>query len=153
MIFARFFVTSVLALVTVLNVGCTSEKSKRSALIAEGTAHLSQAATLETDLNTRYGVNLELGLGADFKWHRLSKAERQVIKEKLAEFVTHSVRVLELDTKKGLYVTSKEVIIAKIEQAMQIQKSLEAFENKFGENFDPKKKNLASATLSKTGDI
>ncbi len=138
----RFFVTSVLALVTAVGVGCTSGRNQRGEFVSEGNDHLTRASAIEAGLSTRYGMNLEqkvVGI-ADFGWSRRSKAERQAIKENLAELLTHSVRVLELDAKAGIYVTNKEVLEAKVEHILVMQKSLRIFESKFGENYDPKGK-------------
>lgn len=138
----RFFVTSVLILGIAAFTACTGKKDRREAHVKEGNQQIRTAAAVQQELAT--GSNIHLGnsnaaaFAETFDWNQLTRDQRQTTKEKLAEFVTAVVRTLEIDSKKGIYITRKEVLQAQLNAANAYQKSLETFERTFGENFDPK---------------
>lgn len=132
----RFFVTSAFILATAAILACTSKTEKRSAQVAEGNQQIRAAAAVQSDLE----LNFKLSLGdARFEWNKLSRSQRQTVKEKLAEYVAAVTRTFEIDAKKGLYLTKKEILQKQLDGAMALQKSLETFERTYGENFEPQK--------------
>ena len=133
----RFFVTSVLILGTAAFLACTGKTDQRAAQVNEGNRQIQTAAAVQTELNTKYKVSLD-AMNA-FDWNALSKNDRQVVRERLAEYVSAVSRTFEIDAKKGLYITQKEVLQRHMDNAILLQKSLEQFERTYGENFEPKK--------------
>jgi hypothetical protein len=131
----RFFVTNVLILGTAVLLACTAKGEKRTNQVSEGNQRIQAAASAQNELNLRYKIEF----GAKFDWNKLSKDERQGAKEKLAEYVSAITRTFEIDAKKGVYLTEKEVLQKQLDSAMALQKSLENFERVYGENFEPKK--------------
>ena len=133
----RFFVTSVLILGIAVLLACTSKTDKRSVQVNEGNQQIKAATVVQNELATKYAI--VLSASNKFNWSKLNKNERQVAKEKLAEYVSAITRAFELDAKKGLYLTKKEILQQSLESAMGLQKSLENFERVYGENFEPQK--------------
>lgn len=135
--FARFFVTSVSAIAISIAFGFMN--SDRS--VELGNAELKAAAEVEAELETRFGLILDQSPASpgDFSWVRWSLAERQAIKEKTFAYLAHMNRVMEVDSQKGIYITGKEVLLAKMEFAQTVIKSAQIFEQRFGESFDSKK--------------
>lgn len=132
----RIFVTNVLILATAAFLACTSKSDKRSAQVKEGNKQIEAASAAQGELNAKFKVSLASESRIDF--NRLSKADRQTLKETLAGYVSAVTRTLEIDAKKGIYLTQKEVVQKQLGVAMNLQKSLENFERTYGENFDPK---------------
>lgn len=131
----RFFVTSAFILATAAILACTAKTEKRSAQVIEGNQQIRAASAAQNGL-----LSFKISLTeTSFDWNKLSKSERQVAKEKLAEYVAAVTRTFEIDAKKGLYVTKKEVLQKQLDGAMALQKSLENFERTYGENFEPQK--------------
>jgi type IV pilus biogenesis protein CpaD/CtpE len=135
----RFLVTSVLFFGTLALVACTSKTDKRSAQVDDGNRQIKAAAVAQNELAAKF--NIALSDPAKFDWNKLSKNDRQSVKEKLAEYVSAVTRTFEIDAKKGLYLTKKEILQRQLDSAMGLQKSLENFERVYGENFEPKKSN------------
>ena len=132
----RFFVTSAFILATAAFLACTAKTEKRSAQVIEGNQQIKTAATVQADLQLNFKISLN---ESAFDWNKLSKSARQSAKEKLAEYVASVTRTFEIDAKKGLYLTKKEVLQKQLDGAMILQKSLENFERTYGENFEPQK--------------
>lgn len=135
----RFFVTNVLILGTAAFLACTSKTDRRSVQVNEGNQQIKAATVVQSELAAKYDI--VLSTSAKFDWNKLSKKDRQVAKEKLAEYVSAITRTFEIDAKKGLYLTKKEVLQRDLESAMGLQKSLENFERVYGENYEPEKSN------------
>jgi hypothetical protein len=136
--FARIFVTSVLVLVISLALSFINSGDKSVAL---GNEELKDAARVEAELNTRFGLILEQAPAdpSEFSWIRFSLADRQAIKERVFAYLAHMNRVMEIDSQKGIYITGKSDLLAKMEFAQTVIKSALIFEQRFGESFDPKK--------------
>lgn len=135
--FTLFFVTSVSAIAISLAFGFTN--SDRS--VALGNAELKAAAEVEAQLEKRFGLVLDQAPAnpGDFSWVRWTLAERQAIKEMTFAYLAHMNRVMEVDSQKGIYITGKETLLAKMEFAQTVIKSAQIFEQRFGESFDMKK--------------
>jgi hypothetical protein len=133
----RFFVTAALILGTAAFVACNRKTDKRTSQFQEGNQQIQAAAGAQSDLAAQFKISLDSASG--FNWNSLSKDQRQSAKEKLAGYVSAVTRTFEIDAKKGLYITKKEVLQQQLNQAMSLQKSLENFESVYGENFEPKK--------------
>lgn len=149
----RFFVTAVILMIIALGTVYFSGSDAASSLIQKGNSELREAEALEADL-AKYSVHLA-GLQAAggkalnpqamaqaYYWPHLTRQERWQVKQKLAEYLALVQSVLEIDARRGLYLTNKEVVFGKRDAAQDFQKSLEAFEKKIGENFDPKPEDL-----------
>lgn len=136
--FARIFVTFVLALVISLALSFINSGDKSVAL---GNEELKDAARIEAELNTRFGLILEQAPAdpTEFSWIRFSLADRQAIKERVFAYLAHINRVMEIDSQKDIYITGKSALLAKMEFAQTVIKSALSFEQRFGESFDPKK--------------
>lgn len=141
MVFARFFVTSVLALVMAFAFGSMSQRDPKAAQVALGNSELMEASLIEKELATKFGLVLseESVETQDFGWIRFSLNERQALKGKLSEYLAHTMKVMALDSEKGIYISDKNKLVAKIDYALTVQKSADIFESRWGENFDPKK--------------
>lgn len=137
MISWRFLVTNVLILATAAFLAGHRKADKKTAQVDEGNRQIQTAFAARSDLDAKF--NLLIGSKDAFDWNALSKADRQMAKEKLAEYVSAVTRTFEIDAKSGLYLTEKEILRQQLESAMGLQKSLESFERTYGENFDPKK--------------
>lgn len=124
----RFFVTNVLILGIAIFVACTSKSEKRSALVREGNYQLHVASTVQTELDMKYKIRLQSTSAAQVQWQQFSSAQRQEVREKLAEFVSAVVQTFEIDVKKGVYLSKKEVLQQQLDVAMALQKSLDRFE-------------------------
>jgi len=148
----RFFVTYVLILATAVLAACTPKKEKRQAQVREGNQQIQAAARAQNELGEKYKIILVPGevhsssgktanaqnVAEDFNWHRLTREERQGAKETLAAYVTAVSRTLEIDAKKGVYMTGKEILQYQLESARAYQRSLEEFEVIYGESYNPK---------------
>lgn len=162
MLFGRFFVTSVLILATALAIGCHNKKDKRGdlssdqkqALLKEG-EDISQAMeglrkSLDTDFHividtvetpkvlVNLGGKSHLKLGPHFNWSKLTRAQRQSAKEKLADFNSKLSRMIAIDSKKGVYVTNIEKVQYYLEQGTAFMDSLSVYEKTNGEQFESK---------------
>jgi len=157
--FARFFVTAVVVLNSLISIGCGDKKKRSkadpvqiSALRNEGKAKWDETETLGTELKTAYQimildqphrtpggamVNSKL-MGQKYNWHRLTLAERTLAKEKLQKYVTAISRILEIDAKKGVYVTKMATIRSRYDGALAFQNSLFNFERLLGEQYETK---------------
>lgn len=160
--FGRFFVTSVLALITLGSVACSkgrpSEKSmefsrskNNKVLLAEGEQLLVQSDALRKELQDNFriliadspvqvasGVTIDhKTVGREFNWARLTLTERQTAKEKLASLMTAYTRILEIDTKRGVYVTHLEKVRDRKAATESHQISLSTFERIRGEQYNP----------------
>ena len=123
----RFFVTGVLLIVITGGfLACTSKTQKRTAQVREGNSQIQKARLTSADLQASHKISLELDTKVD--WTRMNTVERQVVREKLAEFVVAISRTFEIDAKKGLYITKKEILQRQLESALALQKSLDIFE-------------------------
>lgn len=135
--FARFFVTSVSAIAISLTFGFMN----KDRIIEVGNSELKAAAEVEAELQSRFGLVLDQSPAApsDFSWMRFTLAERQAIKEKTFSYLAHMNRVMEIDSQKGIYITGKENLLAKMDFAQTVVKSAQIFEQRFGESRDLKK--------------
>lgn len=114
-------------------------KSTTEEQVQQGDRALVQAASVEKDL-AKFNLSLLVNNpNQDYNWQKRTKAERQEMKQMLARYLTLSNTVLELDARKGLYVTRKDEVVAKRNAATERQRSLESFERIFGENYEPSK--------------
>jgi hypothetical protein len=157
---ARFFVTTALFVGTAFLMACEayhhSENAKPGAS-AKGdvalnlsNAKLEEAMTVQAELSRTYSIILNdirdsngrlvkgTSLAQDYEWRCLAKAERRSVKEKLAQFMALASEVLQVDARKGPYLTNKERVTNSRDVAFAFQKSVEAFEKLVGENFEPK---------------
>jgi len=137
----RFLVTTTLLLGTLIGVGCKPFKSRVATKdqIEMGNESLAQANEVEKGL-ARYNLALAMPMpNLDYNWKKRTRAERQELKRMLAHYLALSNSVLELDARKGLYVTHKEAVTGKRDAASEKQRSLETFEAIFGENYEPGK--------------
>lgn len=137
MILKRIIVTSVSAIAISLAFGFMN--SDRT--VELGNAELKAAAEVEVELESRFGLVLDQSPAepSDFSWMRFTLAERQAIKEKAFAYLAHMNRVMEIDSQKGIYITGKEALLAKMEFAQTVLRSAQMFEQRFGESFDTKK--------------
>ena len=113
---ARFFVTSVVLFATLGAIGCGGKKDKKKtdvgqlqSLREDGVVKWEQSEILTKDLAHNYRImvldypqRLPSGqlidskmMGQKYNWGRLTLAERQAAKEKLAQFVTAISRLAE----------------------------------------------------------
>jgi hypothetical protein len=159
--FARFFVTLVMPLVTVISIGCNGKK-------AESKADPARTATLKAEVKAKWDETDVIGeglkqnyrimildepmrmnsrsitmvdsrtLGLKYHWGRLTLAERRLAKEKLALFVTAISRVIAIDAKRGLSVTNMDKVQSRYQGALAFQESLMTFEKLAGEQYEPK---------------
>lgn len=157
----RFFVTAVVVLNSVISIGCADKKKRSkadpiqiSALRNEGKAKWDETETLGTELRTAYGIMIldqphrteknsrtmitSKLMGQKYNWHRLTLAERTAAKEKLAKYVQAVSRILEIDAKKGVYVTNMAIIRSRYDGALAFQNSLFQFEKVVGEQYESK---------------
>jgi hypothetical protein len=139
--FARFFVTSVSALVISLALSSINSGDKS---VAQGNEELKAAARVEAELNARFGLILEQApAGAsEFSWIRFSLSDRQAIKEKVFAYLAHMNRVMEIDSQNGIYITGKSDLLAKMDFAQTVIRSALLFEQRFGESFQLTNSNL-----------
>ncbi len=159
--FGRIFVTVTMVLATLGTVACSQGEKKakekkaarqaqNKALIAEGTELLAQYTALRTELDNDYKIivadqRVKLAphiyadhrtLGKEYNWVRLSLAQRQTAKERLASMITVLTRIIEIDTKRGVYVDHLQMILDRKTAAESFQISLGNFEKLRGEMFD-----------------
>ncbi len=156
---ARFFVTCVVLLGTLGSVACANKKDKKktdSAKIelmrAEGAAKWEQSEVLGQELAAAFRIRIldgaqRLGsgqlvdskiMGQKFNWGRLTLGERQAAKEKLAQYVTAVSRLVEMDARKGVYLTYMDKVHSRYDGALAFQASLTSFEKIAGEMYEPK---------------
>lgn len=152
MVLGRILVTAV-AMLAMVSVGCSGggprKESNTAALKAEGNDNIAKADTIIQDLAQNYRIIIldypeiqpdgskadSQVYGASYNWKRLkTPQDRQVPKEKLAEVITLLSRVLEIDAKKGLYITNKSKIESRYQGALAYQSSLTRLEKNYGEN-------------------
>jgi hypothetical protein len=147
----RFIVTAVILLGISALAACKASHEHPD-VAKQGQQQLNEAATIEQDLATRYSIHLQSlrdangkvtatskELARDFNWSRLSKEERQEIKSKLSRYIDLLDGVLKLDgSRKGVYVTFKEVVVRKRAVAAMFRQSAEHFEKMVGADFQPK---------------
>ncbi len=132
----RFFVTVVLFL-GIASLFSSQMKSDPSASqVSEGNRQIKTAASLRYELAWKFNLLVDK---PKYDWNKLSKADRQFAKEKLAEFISAVTRTFEIDAKKGIYLTGKEELQKQLDGAMDLRKSLDNFERTYGENFEPQK--------------
>lgn len=155
--FARFFVTAVILVTSVVSVGCGDKKKAKTdpaaitALRNEGKAKWEDTELLTKELAQTYRIlildmpfrhnKLTIDgklMGQKFNWGRLTLSERQAAKEKLAAFITSTSRIIEIDAKKGVYVTHMDKVRSRYASALAFQTSLNLFEQNGGESFEPK---------------
>lgn len=175
----RFFVTAVLFVFTAYLMACdayhsanksTSNPSASAQQTAQlqtaraDNAKLEQAMALKTELAATFRIILDdvrdpkgqvvkgTVMAVDFKWS-MSKAQRRAAKEKLTKFVALSGEILEIDARKGVYVTNTDRVIAARDAASGYLKSLETFEKIRGENFEPKPGSDSEAAYEKSQEI
>ena len=136
--FTRFFVTSVSALVISIGFGFINAGDDTVAL---GNKELKAAAAIEADLSSRFGLVLDQSPAdpSEFSWIRFSQSDRLVIKEMVFAYLAHMNRVMQIDSQKGIYITGKSELLAKMDFAQTVINSALMFEQRFGESFDPKK--------------
>ena len=162
-----FFVTTALLIVMGALTACPSAKQQEtsSSQIQQGNLQMQKALSLEAELAGGYSIyffqvidpagkriNPEV-MAQDYNWRRLSKAERLLVKEKLATYIALIEQVLSLDAQKGLYVTNKELVLNKRDIALSFQKNLEVFEKIVGENFEPKANDESAPVFVKTQQV
>lgn len=156
---ARFFVTCVVLLGTLSSVACGNKKDKKKtdtatmqSLKAEGAAKWEISEVLGKDLAQAYRIMIldyaqrmpsgalieSKTMGHKFNWGRLTLAERQAAKEKLAQYVTAVSRLVEMDARKGVYLTNMDKVRSRYEGALAFQASLTKFEEIAGEMYEPK---------------
>lgn len=166
---ARIFVTAVLLMSTLISAcegkgkpvggaaieqeGKAGEGKSPQEQIDEGNEKFNQAWEVIGELESDYQISINvLGFGrrrggarlepsaSNYNWRRLSRERRLTVKQKLAEFVTLAARILEIDTKKGVFITDedKTKVQATLQTVMAYQKSLEKYEVLMGESFEPK---------------
>lgn len=151
----RIFVTLTLLLGTVAPLaGCKPFRAKpgTSEQIEIGDQALTQAATLEKELADQR-LGLSVAPNTEYNWQKRSKSERWEAKRKLAQYLSLINKVLELDARRGLYVTHKEELLAKRDAATLRQRAIEDFEKIFGENYEPKHKGEDQPDLIPTQNI
>lgn len=159
----RFFVTFVGIFTLLTTVSCSKSAERKAkekkaareqlskALLAEGETLLSQSDELRKELDEIYKIWIRdepikvaaqttrdhKTLGRDYNWDRLNKPERQAVKEKLAALMTKYSRILEIDAKKGVYITHIKKIKDRKLATESHQISLTNFELLYGEQFNP----------------
>ncbi|MBX3020636.1 MAG: hypothetical protein KF799_03075 [Bdellovibrionales bacterium] len=176
MVLARFFVTFVpfvcMASIVACEASHTAKKASDKAatadgkqIIAEGNEKLSKAMALQAELHKEYSIVLQevrdqqgravktSVLAIDYQWRILTKEQRRSAKEKLAQYLALSSEILELDARKGFYVTNKDQVTAARDAAYSFQKSLENFEKMVGENFEPKPGSMPAAPYSRSIEV
>jgi hypothetical protein len=121
----------------------TAALQNRQAVEVSGNAKIQKAYARKAELLSKYGINLDQATSAPqdakaYNWSLLSKNERREARAKLAEFVSLVSGVLEIDAQNNFYVTRKDEIVHSRDRAFAFQQSIEGFEKKFGENFEPK---------------
>lgn len=133
---ARFFVTSVSALVISLTLGFINTSDKPVAL---GNEELRAASLVEAELSARFGLTLQAASpdAVGLSWNRYSFSDRQSIKARAFAYLAHMDRVMEIDSQNGIYVTGKPALLAKMDFMRAVIKSALIFEQRFGESFDP----------------
>ncbi len=163
MLLRRIFVTSVAILATLaLAAGCTNKndreleeaarRERAQAALKEGTEALTKSETIRQELSQEFRIiildyPLKSGtqkiepekLGQNYNWRRLSLEERQAAKEKLAQYGTLISKVIEIDSRRGIYVTHMNKIRSRKMAADAFQDSLNNFEEINGPTFNPPK--------------
>lgn len=163
--FGRFFVTSAAILSTLAIVACSKGEQKadvkraerlkqNKALLAEGNALIAQTDALRKELDSA-PLNIKIQdvpienpvakgktinhktIGESYNWERLTQAERQLAKEKLAALMTGLTRILEIDAKKGVWVENIKKINERRVATEAYQTSLGLFETQYGEQYNP----------------
>lgn len=159
--FERFFVTSVLVLATIGSAGCSKEKQsakdkeaarakQNKVLVVEGEGLLIQVDDLRREVDDNYKIRIldaplkvasgltvnHRILGERYNWERLTLAQRQTAKERLATLMTALTRIIEIDTKKHVYVTNLQKIEDRKHAVESYQISLANFERGRGENYE-----------------
>ena len=149
----RFFVTAVAILATLGTTACHSQKKEtRRTLALEGSQKLTESQALAEELYKTYRIKIvdepwklssgvyvdSTRIGSSYNWRRLTLAERQAAKEKLAQMITLLSRVMEIDAKKGLYIDRVEKVRSRYKGAIAFQNSLRQFEEIYGEQADLK---------------
>lgn len=146
----RFFVTTVLVLATIKLTACKISTPDGSASdpnpVSLGSAGDPNAITAQRNLRVAAAVNMERELALEhiyleqrpdnfgrplsvermaesYNWMRLSLQERKAVAQKLSRYITSNWELL------------------KRESASLYESSLKAFEEHYGENFDPPKTN------------
>ena len=152
------FVTAVLIVGALSQVACSQKKEKTTdantvqTLVVEGNQKSAESVAIAQELRAKYAIHLEAfvrtektkvavpgsQLAKDLNWLSLTRADRQIVKEKLAAYVTLVSRLIEIDAKKGVTVDEIKEIRGKRETALQLQRSLEFFEAIYGEQYEPK---------------
>jgi hypothetical protein len=156
--FARFFVTVVFLFGTVISMGCSDKKTgksdpaRMSSLKKEVKSkwddsdvqgrELAQAfRILILDAPIRAVSTMTLIdsrlMGQKFNWGRLTFSERQTAKEKLAKYVTNISRLIEIDAKRGVYITNMDKVRSRYQGALAFQESLTFYEKAKGEQYEP----------------
>lgn len=164
----RFFVTFVCLMTTAVLMACEAFRTAShtpgqpqashqpqtaqtvEAAAAEANAKLEQIGALEAEMVGRYLFNFESIhdlqgrrvkveiMAMDYNWRRLSKAERTLAKQRLAQYLSMVNEILEMDARRGLYLTRKQQVLSRRDAAVSYQRSLENFEKIFGENYEAK---------------
>lgn len=152
---ARFFVTVAAILGFVYGLGFQSGRQTSSEgllnLAEEGNAKIQQALALEANLLAKYHLPLAAN---KFTWKNLTRAERREIQGKVSHLLVLINRVLEIDTVENVIIENKEPLLVSRNAALILQKSLENFEQMYGENFSGSQDVQADANgQQKTVDI
>lgn len=161
--FGRFFVTIAAILSLLATVSCSKSAERKAkekkaarqemnkALLAEGETLLTQTDEQRKELDDLYKIWIRdepikvaadttrdhRTLGRDYNWERLNSTERQAVKEKLAALMTGYARILEIDAKKGVYITHIKKIKDRKLATESHQISLSNFEKLHGEQYNP----------------
>jgi hypothetical protein len=153
----RFFVTSVIIFGMATVIACngntarqeqarrdkaTQELNHRRDLVTEGNAKIKASEDIKADLANKYKLVIsddpkDLSNVAKFNW-QIAKADRREIDGKLAQYLQLINRILEIDSMKNITIDNRDKITSSRNSAEAYQKSLEAFEKTFGQNFEPK---------------
>ncbi len=148
----RFFVTSVLIFMSVLICACKARHENHSS-VQEGAETMKRAMLLGNELDARFQLAVQVSAEKSqdrqlmperahvhaYNWKRLSLAERREVKGKLNEYISLLSTVLQVDARKGVYLTNKDLVISWRDGALAYQRALENFEKIHGESFEPKR--------------
>ena len=159
--FGRFFVTAVGLIAIGSSIACSRGKpddkeknvfrqEQNKALIAEGETLLAQVDSLRKELEDSFKIFIadqrvqvahneyrdHKTLGRDYNWGRLSLVARHTAKERLATLMTALTRVVEIDTKRHVYVTQLRKVLDRKASVESFQVSLNNFERQYGEQFN-----------------
>lgn len=151
----RFFVTAVAFFGTLWALAACHRSSDNAPntteWVKEGQDQLKRADKIELELasvGVLIGEQNQMSMNGtlvpqerivrDTNWRRFSRDQRVVIKQKLLKYVSIASSILEIDARKGVYLTQKALITSKRDNAFKMVKEIENAERMYGENWNPK---------------